>query len=352
VDAALPATMGASVLTATGRLERRLMEVPRPRADELVVRVLATGICGSDVAVFRGCHPYKTAPIVLGHELCGVVAARGSQVSRFAPGERVCAASFSHCERCEQCLRGAIHLCPDKLALNHRGWHGSFAEFVVLKENMAFALPAGVPDALGALVEPLSIGLHAVALAGTPQSGALVIVGAGNIGLCCLMSARRLGLRAICVDVRRSARELALRLGADAVLDAARADVGGSLRALLGREADAIVLASGHRGALDGALALAAGGGRVVAVSYFDDREPIAANRLVAREVSLVGSALSSAADMRAAISWIERGDPDPAALITHTLPLDAAGEGMRLMCDPALRAGKVVLDARAGEGA
>jgi threonine dehydrogenase-like Zn-dependent dehydrogenase len=342
----LPITMRASVLTAPGQLAHQHLELAPVGAEELLVRVLSSGICGSDLAVYRGAHPYKEPPVVLGHELCGVVESVGARVSRFKPGELVCAASFSPCDRCTQCARGAAHLCPHKRALNHRGWQGSFAEYVLLSENMTFGLPEGTPAAVGALVEPLAIGLHAVRLAGAAEQRTMVILGSGNIGLCCLMTARRLGFRVLCADVRPSACALALRLGATAFLDTSQTPIANALQNAGSGAPDVVVLAAGYPGALDEALAIVAPGGRVIVVSYFERPHTVGLNALVAGEHAVIGSALCTAADMREVIAWLTDGSLDPLALITHTLPLDAVAEGMRLMCDPQRAAGKIMLSA------
>ncbi len=345
--AVLPTHMRASVLTAPGTLESQVLPMPVLQPDEILVRVLAAGICGSDVAAFRGVHPYKTAPAVLGHELSGTVVARGAAVERFQVEERVCAASFSHCERCTQCLRGAIHLCSEKRALNHRGWHGAFAEYVVLKQNMTYALPVHVPDVLGALVEPLSIGLHAVRLAGPADKRRLAVLGVGNIGLACLLAARRFGFAVASVDVRADAGRLSLSLGAKAFVLGGGQNLDLAVQEALGGRPEVVLLATGYANAIDDALALVQPGGTIVVVSYFDQPQRVGVNELVANEATMVGSALSTDQDMREAIDWLVEGALEPSELIAAQLPLHAAAEAMSLVCDPARPAGKVVLTAK-----
>jgi threonine dehydrogenase-like Zn-dependent dehydrogenase len=317
--------MNCAVLTGTGRMAYVSAPRPTPGPSQLLVRVLATGICGSDLATFHGTHPYKTAPVVLGHELCGVVVRAAGE---FAAGDLVCAAAYSHCGNCDACAQGRTNLCSGKRNLSHLGWEGSFAEYVVLDAGMTYRLPPGLDPVLGALVEPLSIGLHAVRLLGPGAGRALRIVGAGNIGLACLIAARQLGFGAItCSDLGPAKGERAIRLGADAYVDAgARAPHDGA-----GTE-DAVVLASSHPGALQEALALSRPGGTVVVVSFFADAEPIMANLLVGRELTLIGSSLSRADDFDTVISWLAEGSVDPAPMVTHRLPLSGAAEAMRVM--------------------
>ncbi|KJK58931.1 zinc-dependent alcohol dehydrogenase [Saccharothrix sp. ST-888] len=334
--------MNSAVLADYGRIEPRRTPLPAVAEGELLVRVLATGICGSDLATFRGAHPYKTAPTVLGHELCGTVerAAGG-----FAAGDLVCAAAYSHCGSCAMCRQGRTNLCGAKRNLCHLGWDGSFAEYVTLRPNMAFRLPAGTDPVLGALVEPLSIAVHAVNLAGPAQGRTLRVIGAGNIGLGCLIAARRLGYgRVVCSDLGPEKGRRAAALGADGYLDVL-ADGGGA--AATAPEADVVMVASSHPGAVDEAVQAVRPGGTVVVVSFFDRPPAVAVNALVGKEVQVVGSSLSTAEDFRTVISWLAEGTIDPMPMVTHRFELSDADAAMRLMAAGEPATGKIIITPR-----
>lgn len=338
-------TMQAVVLTAPREMHTRDLPIPSVGPDEMRVKVIAAGICGSDLAVYRDTHPYKSPPIVLGHELSGIVEEVGAAVTRFEPGSRICAASFSHCDRCLACARGEVHLCEDKAALNHAGWHGSFAEHVVLKENMVFSLPSQVDWLVGALVEPLSIGLHAVRIAERGLGRTMVILGSGNIGLACLISARVLGFQVVCVDIRRSAGDAAQALGADAFVDASRQPVVVAIKeALGGRHADAVVIATDYQGAAEDAAAMVVRGGLVVAVSYFYGEKSVPLNAVVGNELTFAGSALSSSQDIEDVIKWLDADLIDPRPIIAHTPLLKETAAAMRVMDEATARVGKTVI--------
>ncbi|MGC4979343.1 zinc-dependent alcohol dehydrogenase [Streptomyces sp. DT193] len=334
--------MNSAVLTEDGRIEYRSGPVPSADGEELLVRVLATGVCGSDLATYRGAHPYKTAPVVLGHELCGVVERAAGD---FAVGDLVCAAAYTHCESCDRCAQGLTNLCRDKRNLCHLGWEGSFAEYVTLRPNMTFVLPSGLDPELGALVEPLSIGLHAIRLAGPALGRTMRIIGSGNIGLACLIAARRLGFtRITCTDVGQEKGERALALGADAYADVlAPANPSASPSA----EADVVVVAAGHPDALDEAVGAVRAGGTVIVVSFFDGPVPLAANALVGREVTVIGSSLSTAADFRTVISWLAAAEIDPRPMVTHRFALADTAEAMSLMAEGKTTTGKIILTPR-----
>ncbi|MEU0397270.1 alcohol dehydrogenase catalytic domain-containing protein [Streptomyces sp. NPDC006208] len=331
--------MVSAVLADYGRIETRRTPLPPVGEGELLVRVLATGICGSDLATYRGAHPYKTAPTVLGHELCGtVVRAAGP----FAAGDLVCAAAYSHCGDCGMCAQGRTNLCTDKRNLCHLGWDGSFAQYVMLRPAMVHRLPAGTDPTLGALVEPLSIALHAVALAGPPLRRTLRIIGAGNIGLGCLIAARRLGFgHIVCSDLGPEKGRRAAALGADAYLDVLADDAGPGLH---GPGADVLVVASSHPGALDEAVQAVRPGGTVVVVSFFDQPPTVALNALVGKEVRVLGSSLSTAEDFRTVIGWLAEGTIDPLPMVTHRFDLSETGAAMALMAAGEPATGKIII--------
>lgn len=331
--------MDSAVLADYGHIENRRTPLPSVAAGELLVRVLATGICGSDLATFRGAHPYKTAPTVLGHELCGTVV---TPAGDFAAGDLVCAAAYSHCGECGMCAQGLTNLCGAKANLCHLGWDGSFAQYVTLWPNMAYRLPVGTDPVLGALVEPLSIAVHAVALAGPAQRRALRVIGAGNIGLGCLIAARRLGFgTVVCSDLGPEKGRRAAVLGADAYLDvlAGEADPGDAAPA-----ADAVVVTSSHPGAVDEAVRAVRPGGTVVVVSFFDRPPTVAVNALVGKEVRVVGSSLSTAEDFRTVIGWLGEGTVDPLPMVTHRFDLSEAGAAMALMAAGEPATGKIII--------
>ncbi len=344
--------MGPSMLTDVRKLEFRHEKIPDVGPADLLVRVETTGICGSDLAAYCGTHPYKTAPAVLGHELCGRVVRAGSDVQGFAIGDRVCASSFSPCECCEWCVRDRANLCLRKKVLSHRGWHGSFAEYVVLKSNMVFKVGEHVDPATGALVEPLSIALHAVKLAGLPsENRSMVIFGAGNIGLCCLIAAKNIGFDVTCVDIRKRAMTLAFKLGAHSYIGrTAGSGTIDHVKALIGRQAAVTIVASGYTESIAEASSLTAPSGKIIVVSYFDEPVNINVNPMVMSEQTIKFSTLSTAADILEIIDWIHSGEIDPQPLITDWFPLEAATTAMQTMQDTTGRGGKIMLNIAAGQ--
>lgn len=335
----------AAVLTDVGRIEIvNDRTLPAPAGSELLVRVEATGLCGSDMAVYLGRHAYKRPPVVLGHEFSGTVVALGAAVSRLQVGDRVCAASFSPCGRCEACASGDIPCCAAKRNLCHAGWDGSFADHVIVSENMTHRLPPGMDAHRGALVEPLTIALHAMRKADAIAGRRVTILGAGSIGLGCLILARHLGARTVrCIDRGDVKRDQALRLGADDYVDArdpSALDAAGQA-AVSG--ADLVVIASGHPTAFAQACSLVKPGGEVVFVAYGDPVEDFPVNGFLRAEIAVKFSYLSTDADFEEVIRWIASGDIDPLPLVTHRLPFEGIPRGVALKHARADEVGKVL---------
>lgn len=340
-----------AVLTAVRTIEQRTLPDPRPAPDEVLVRVLATGICGSDLSAYRGTHPYKRAPAVLGHELCGTVLSAGDRVKHVRPGDLVCAAAYSSCGACPACRRGAPNLCSDRRNLSHLGWHGSFAQHVLLRSNMVFHLADHVDREAGAMAEPLSIALHAVRLGQQDKAlGNVSILGTGGIGLCCSLAARRRGAERIaCIDLGPAKKQIAEAAGADVYIDAAETAAASGLASVWPSGADLTFVTSGHPGALDEACSMTRQGGRVVVVSYFDRPQLVSVNSFVASELTVLFSSLSIPRDFTEVTGWLAEGSVDPRLLITHRFDLSRVDDALRVMDAATGTVGKVMIHVPGG---
>ncbi|RMG02460.1 MAG: galactitol-1-phosphate 5-dehydrogenase, partial [Planctomycetota bacterium] len=186
--------MKALVLTAYNQLEIQDVPDPDPGPGEVLVRVRACGICGSDVHGMDGSTGRRIPPIIMGHEASGEIVALGADVDGWQEGTRVTFDSTIYCGRCWYCRRGDIHLCDRRRVLgvscDEYRRHGAFAEYVVVPEHILYALPQEVGFVEAAMVEPLSIALHALQRAPLRPADAVVIFGAGTIGLMLVQAVR------------------------------------------------------------------------------------------------------------------------------------------------------------------
>lgn len=254
-----------------GLVELREVPEPRPGPGEVLIRVAAAAICGSDLHIRKDEHPYWP-PVVLGHEFAGTVEAVGPGVTGYAPGDRVVSeTSTGSCGDCFLCRSGNRQICEHKRAAGI-GVHGGFAPKVVMPAGLLHRVPDTVPLEDAALSEPTAIAVHAVVERARVAPGeTVVITGPGPIGLLCLQVARAAGARPIVVSGTPADAALRLptaaALGADATVNVAEASLHERVMGLTGgRGADVVIETSGAPAAIEAAPALARRLGRVCAV--------------------------------------------------------------------------------------
>ncbi len=210
--------MKAAVLTQNKQIEYKDIELPPLQADSVLVRVAASGICGSDIPRFyhNGVHFY---PIVLGHEFSGEVVEVGAEVSRVKEGDRVSGAPLLPCMKCADCQKGDYSLCKHYSFIGSRQ-QGSNAEYIVLPERSAVVFDSSISFEKGAMFEPSTVALHGVLQCDYKGGGSVAILGGGTIGIFTMQWVRLLGAKSVAVfDISPERLALAKRMGADAVFD-------------------------------------------------------------------------------------------------------------------------------------
>ncbi len=332
-----------------GPEDLRVGEVERPtaRAGEVVVRVMATALCGSDVHAYLGRLPRIRFPQILGHELAGTVAETGPGVTRLRTGDRVCIENHIHCGACEFCLEGRINICKNARSIGF-SLPGGFGQYVVLPEAFALPLPDGVSLEVGALVQPLSVAYHAVVARGRVAAGSRVLViGSGSMGLCALAIAVATGAEVYLSGTSPNRLEMARRMGAVETVDAREDGAYRRVRDLAsGRGVDvAFECAGGDQDVtLRQALSTVKRGGRVVQVGTFaENRATIPANDLQDHELELLGARGHPNA-IEPCLRLVARGRVDVAPMITERLGLKEAEAGLRMMAFERSRGIKTVL--------
>lgn len=341
--------MKSLVLEEYGRFALRDEPVPEIAPDEVLIRVHACGICGSDVHGMDGSTGRRIPPIVMGHEAAGVIAEAGADVEGWASGDRVTFDSTLYCGRCDYCREGRVNLCEDRRVLGvscaEYRRHGAFAEYVAVPARVLYRIPDGVPFASAAMVEPLSVAVHAVNRAGVRLNETAAVVGAGMIGLLIVQVLRRVGcgrIVAVDVDPRRLAlaRELgadvALRIGADDGVEAVRSETGprGAHHAF-----EAVGLAS----TVAQALRSVRKGGTVTLVGNVSPVVDLPLQEVVTRELRLLGSC-ASAGEYPTCLDLIARGHVRVEPLVSAVAPLEEGPEWFRRLREPENGLMKVIL--------
>lgn len=327
----IPQTMRAAVLLAAGELELQERPVPEPGPDEVLVRVRSVGVCGSDV------HYYKQGrigdyvveqPLVLGHEVSGVVAAVGAGVAGERVGQRVAVEPQRPCRRCRHCKTGRLNLCSAMEFYATPPVDGTFCDYVTAPADFAHPVPDDLSDHAAALLEPFSVGLWACQKAGIGPGDRVLVTGAGPIGALASLAARSFGAAEVVVtDLVASRRERIAQFGASAAYDPREVDLSD-----LG--ADAFIECSGAAPALVSGLHALRAGGTAVMVGLGADEVELPVALVAMRELSLTG-VFRYVDTWPRALAAARRPGTDLDALVTAEFDLEQAEEALLSDSDP-----------------
>lgn len=329
--------MKAIVITGPRAAELRAVPTDPMGPGDVLVRLLATGICGTDVEIFEGTMPYFTAgmaryPVIPGHEWVGEVVETGSAVTGFNPGDRVVGECSVGCMACATCRAGHYHRCAARTETGILNRNGGFAEYVTFPAQFLHRIAASVPIECAAMVEPAAVAFNGVCRAGVSPRDTVAVVGDGPIGLLVAMMARAFGAASVTM-VGGTPHRLALArdLGADATIDINRTDdVAAALARASGGAPAVAIEATGNPVAVEAAVGAVATGGRIVLLGLFAGQRPKALDldRVVIGEIDLRG-ALGSPGVWPDVIRLIETGRIDPRPLVSGTLALPRFVEGI-----------------------
>jgi len=308
-------------------------DVPDPRisaADDILVRVRAAAICGSDVHGFDGSTGRRRPPIVMGHEAAGEVAAVGSGVSKVRVGDRVTLDSTIYCGECFYCGNGRANLCDDRrvigVSCEEYRRDGAFAEYIAVPQRICHRVPDGLGWEDAAMVEPAAVAAHALRITSVELNETVAVVGAGLIGLLLIdvLRASASG-EIVALDTDPSRREAALARGASAAFDPADGDLVKKLHERTsGRGVDRTFEAVGATSSIRTAISVTRKGGSVTLIGNISPTAEIPLQSVVSRQISLLGSCASSG-EYPLVLDLMGRGKIDARPLISKIAPL---GEG------------------------
>jgi (R,R)-butanediol dehydrogenase/meso-butanediol dehydrogenase/diacetyl reductase len=316
--------MKACVYRAPGA-PLEVVEVPAPAAGpgEVVVRVKACGICGSDLHAAG--RSFRLPPgTIMGHEFSGVVETLGAGSEGLAPGDPVVVMSYLGCGDCEPCRIGNAHRCRAVKLVGFGEVPGAYAELMKTRPGSIFKMPPGMDFRAGATVEPLVVGLHGVHRAGLSAGESCVVMGAGPIGIVTMLWARFAGARAIVVsEVAEQRRQLALKMGADAAVDPRMQNPAGMVEKLTGAGPEVVFECIGAAGTMAEAIAYGQRGSRVVIIGVCTEDDGFAPMAALSKELDLRFSLGVERAEIETAIAMLAAGRISTAPMITHTLGID-----------------------------
>ena len=332
-------------VTQPGKVEIWNKEIPPVGKFDVLIKVRATALCGSDLHIFKGKHPAVTLPVPVGHEIAGEVAQIGSGVTRVKPGDRVTVEPVIVCSQCHYCERGDYHLCAN-ISFQYRQGQGGLTTDFVAPEQWVHLLPDGISYAAGALIEPLAVAVHAVRLANLNIAETVAVFGAGAIGLLILQVARAVGVGDVFItDIRDVRLETALGFGASGVFNSTKCDVVDEILSQTdGTGVSHAFEAVGLETTLTQSLQSLQKGGQAVLVGLFEAESiRIPANLFVQKEITLTGSQ-GYHWDFQRAIELVRRGNIDLEKMITHQFQLDQTQKAFETLIDQSQNAVKVVI--------
>jgi L-idonate 5-dehydrogenase len=334
--------MNAAVLHGARDLRIETWRQPELQPGMVLLRTRRVGICGTDLHYYE--HGYNATfvpdrPFILGHELTAEVVAVAADVETVKTGERVTVNPARACGFCAYCKGGQINLCRKTIMLGSASTtpptDGALAEFLTVRADQCHLLPADMDDGIGAMMEPLSVALHAVKRAGTVSGKRVLVTGGGTIGLLVAMTARAFGAVPVAVsDIVAARRSKALEVGADVALDPAAHDLQDQVRELTGLGFDMVFEASGAPPALRAAFDLVRPGGTIVQIGTVGTADiPIPVNQIMVREINFRGS-MRYGDTFDEAIRLVAAGRIDVRPLINRIFPLDESVNALHFAAD------------------
>lgn len=326
----------AGVLNRVDELVYTEIDTPNITDSELLVRVKAASICGTDLRIYRGKKTKGVRyPSVIGHEFAGEIAQVGASVSGFSVGEHVCVDPVLPCGGCFYCLNGMENVCLNRVAIGYE-YDGCFAEYVripakFISQGNIQKLPDSLPFVAGALAEPLSCVINGQRKLDIGIGDTVVIIGAGPIGIMHMMVAKASGASKVIVSEPNTMRRRTVAdFGADIVIDPINESLQDIvLKSTNGLGADVVILAIGNPKIVNDALLIARKGGRISMFAGFStgDKPSIDVNLIHYNELLVVGASALQRRDMKTAVNLIASGSVDVGKLVTDTYGLAEISE-------------------------
>lgn len=339
-------TYPMAMITEPGKIGFEDRPVQDILPDEVRIKVRFASICGSDLHLFKGKHPSASLPSAVGHELSGEIVEVGAQVSHLSIGDRVTVEPVIACGNCHYCIRGQYHLCQD-VSFHYRRGQGAFGACFIAPAKYTFRLPDSISMEAGALIEPLSVALHAVNKCSMKLGDTCAVFGAGAIGLLVTMLVSRLTQgKTFSVDIDETRLQKALELGASIAINNLQEDaVEKILKETRGLGVDFAFEAVGLSQTLEQALRSIRKGGQATVIGIFENPLPqVPVNLFIQKEITLAGSQGYNW-DFQNALALLDQQKLPLENLITHRFKLERLQDAFDLLTSRGNQAVKVLIE-------
>jgi 2-desacetyl-2-hydroxyethyl bacteriochlorophyllide A dehydrogenase len=301
---------------------------PIDSSEQLLLQVRMVGLCGSDLNSFRGKNPLVTFPRIPGHEVAATIVSGSKSDSRLAPGVNVTMSPYTSCGACASCRRNRPNACQFNQTLGVQR-DGALTEFIVMPSEKLYPAKLGLKDLC--IVEPLTVGFHAVARGRVTKEDTVAIFGCGGVGLGAIAGSHYAQARTIAIDIDDAKLEIARKAGAANIINSAREDVHEKLHALTaGLGPDVVIEAIGHPHTFRMAIGEVAFTGRVVYIGYAKEPVSYETRLFVQKELDILGSRNALPEDFRRVIAMLEAGRFPVNEAVSTIVPLQETPEALR----------------------
>ena len=310
--------MQQAVMTQPGKIEFREISKPLPKADEVLIAIKRIGVCGSDIHVYHGLHPYTGYPVVQGHEVSGIVAEVGKGVEGFAPGDHVVFMPQVTCGECYPCKHGMYHIC-DSLKVMGFQTDGAAQDYFAVASDKVLKLPESISLDQGALIEPVAVAVHALRRADELTGKKVIVLGAGTIGNLVAQVAQASGAQAVMLtDISEYKLEKARQCGIKLAINTQKEGLDQAILNAFGPDkADLILECVGAQETIDQAIANARKGSTIIVVGVFGKKPTVDLGWVQDRELNVLGTLMYQKNDYERAIELAAAGKLQLDTLVT-----------------------------------
>ncbi|MCL2377525.1 MAG: alcohol dehydrogenase catalytic domain-containing protein [Defluviitaleaceae bacterium] len=310
-------------LASPKTIKKSDVPVPKPARGEVVVQILTSGICGSDIHAYYGKHPFISLPVVPGHEFSGVICELGENIRGLQHGDRVTVMPQLFCGVCRNCKIGRYNICAGLKVIGCQS-PGAMQEKLAVDAELVLKLPDEICFEQGAMLEPVSVGVHACRRVGGVKNKRVVVLGAGTIGNLTAQAARAMGAEAVLItDISDARLHLAKKCGIDYTVNIAKADLATEIERQWGADgADLFIECVGVTSAVEQAIQVAGKGTDIIIAGVFGDMTTVSMGLVQDKELSLIGTLMYTKEDWLDAMGFVESKAVLLEPLISARFPL------------------------------
>jgi L-iditol 2-dehydrogenase len=320
-----------AVMVAPGQIEFRQVECPKPLPHEVLIEIKRIGVCGSDIHVYHGRHPYTSYPIVQGHEVSGLIAEIGGDVTGFKKGEQVVFIPQISCGTCFPCRNHMEHICDHLKVMGFQS-NGAAQEYYSVPASKVLKVPSTISLDHSAMIEPIAVAVHALSHFGDIRGKKVIVLGAGTIGNLVAQTARALGASTILItDISEYKLTKARACGISHTVNSSQIILRDEIEKLFGPDkADVILECVGIQDTIHQAVENARKGSMIVVVGVFGKKPSVDLGLVQDRELNLAGTLMYIKKDYECAIRLVEQGLLNLDAMITHRFTFASYSEAYR----------------------